>query len=710
MEATHAMTEDLAALAAEAAGLGDRLTRDPEDAAAAAALADLGRRLGLAPGIAPLPLPPVANPRVSILLLAWNQLPFTRRCLAALRRSVPAGLAEVVLVDNGSTDGTAAWARRQPDVRLLRNEENRGFGPANNQAAEQARGEYLLLLNNDTEPQFGFLERLVAALDADPGLGAATARLFAPSGELLEAGATVNLDATCTNRGRGAPGGIHSYREPVEVDYASACCLLVRRDAFRAAGGFDPRFAPAYYEDVDLCVTLRRQGWRLAVVPEAACLHAESVTARRLAGHESRRLRLQEEARRTFLAKWRDGFLGEAGAGPAGAAVATAAASVAASVAVAAGAPSAAASQAGAAAGADGPAVDGPAADGPTADGLTVDGPAAEAAALAAARAPLLPAPIRVAILTPRYAADCLWGEAMISSELREALEWRPDVREARVFSYADADEMAGWAPDLVFSFTAWRWPLRFPRAITLFYVVNFTHELMPPGRFLTWDDALRLDADVYAANTPAGVAILGRHKPAALLHMAASARVHRPRGVDPRYRAQVTYLGSYNPGTKGAACFDRYVAPAAEFDLALWGEMWERAPALLRRRWRGVLPIPDIARLYSSVDVAIGFNAESQARAGMINNRVFEVLACGALLLSDRVPAIEELFGDCAVFTDGYADTREKLAHYLARPEERAPLIARARAKILSGHTYDHRAREIIQLYADAARAKGRL
>lgn len=669
MEATHAMTEDLAALAAEAAELGDRLTCDPEDAAAAAALAGLGSRLGLAPEIAPLPLAPVADPRVSILLLAWNQLPFTRRCLAALRRAVPAGLAEIVLVDNGSTDGTDAWARRQPDVRLLRNEENRGFGPANNQAAAQARGEYLLLLNNDTEPQFGFLERLVAALDADPGLGAATARLFAPGGELLEAGAVVNLDATCTNRGRGAPGGIHSYREPVEVDYASACCLLVRRDAFRAAGGFDPRYAPAYYEDVDLCVALRRQGWRLAVVPEAACLHAESVTAHHLTGHESRRLRLQEEARQKFLAKWRDGFLGEAGAGPA--------------------------------AGAAGAAVAGAAG---------VEGPAAEAAALAAARAPLLPAPIRVAILTPRYAADCLWGEAMISSELREALEWRPDVREARVFSYADADEMAGWAPDLVFSFTAWRWPLRFPRAITLFYVVNFTHELMPPGRFLTWDDALRLDADVYAANTPEGVAILGRHKPAALLHMAASARVHRPRGVDPRYRAQVTYLGSYNPGTKGAACFDRYVAPAAEFDLALWGEMWERAPALLRKRWRGALPIADIARLYSSVDVAIGFNAESQARAGMINNRVFEVLGCGALLLSDRVPAIEELFGDCAVFTDGHADTREKLAHYLARPEARAPLIARARAKILGGHTYDHRAREIVQLYADAARAKGRL
>ncbi len=584
------------------------------------------------------------EPRVSILVLCWNQLAHTRRCLAALRRNVPANLAEIILVDNGSTDGTAAWAAAQPDVRLLRNAENRGFGPGNNQAAAVARGELLLLLNNDTEPQFGCLERLVAAADADPGIGAVGARLVSPGGELLEAGAVLNLDGTCTNRGRGAPAGGHSWQQPADVDYASACALLVRREAFAALGGFDARFAPAYYEDVDLCAALREAGWRIAVAPEACVVHAESVTARELTGDEARRLSLQETARAKFLDKWGDRFLRPADA------------------------------------------------------------------ALAPVRKALLPAPIRVAILVPRYGADCLWGEAMVASELREALEWRPDVREARVFSYADAAGIDPFAPDLVFSFTAWRQPLRFRRGITLFYVVNFTHELMPPGRHLTWDDALRLDADVYAANSAEGVATLGRHKPTALLHMAANPRVHRPLGIDPKYRAQVAYLGSYNPATKGAGIFERYVAPAAEFDLALWGEMWERSPEALRRRWRGVLPIPDIARLYSSVDVAIGFNAESQARAGMVNNRVFEALACGALLLSDRVPAIEELFGDVAIFTDGWDDTRAQLAHWLFRPGERAEMCARARARILAEHTYDHRARQIVALYAEAARAKGML
>ena len=636
---------DYAALAGETANLTDRLLTDADDIAARAGLTACAARLGLATEPFVGPLPPADDPRVTVIVLACNELAHTRRCLAALRRTLPPGLAEIILVDNGSTDGTAAWAATQPDLRLLHNAENRGFGPANNQAAELARGEHLLLLNNDTEPQPGWLERLVTTIDADPGLGAVGARLVSPDGLLLEAGAIINLDGTCTNRGREAPDGIHSYAAPVTVPYVSACGLLVRRAAFAQVGGFDPRYAPAYYEDVDLCVALRAAGWRVAVEPAACVVHAESVTARRLSGSEPRRLKLQEAARRRFLEKW-EGRL--------------------------------------------------PADD--PADPLT------------AVRAPLLPAPIRVAILTPRYSADCLWGESMISSDLREALEWRADVREVRVFSYADADAIAGFNPDLVFSFTAWRRPLRFGRAVTIFYVVNFTHELMPPGQFLTWDDALRMEADVYAANTQEGVARLGRAATTSLLHMAANPRVHRPCPSDPRYRSRVTYLGSYNPATKGHAVFDRYVLPAADFDLALWGEMWENAPASLRRHWRGLLPGGEIARLYSSVEVALGFNAASQAAAGMVNNRVFEVLACGALLLSDRVPAIEAMFGDCAIFTDGGDDTRDKLAHYLAHPEERARLTALARRRILAEHTYDHRARQLVEMYAAGARAKGRL
>jgi spore maturation protein CgeB len=283
-------------------------------------------------------------------------------------------------------------------------------------------------------------------------------------------------------------------------------------------------------------------------------------------------------------------------------------------------------------------------------------------------------------------------------------------VSEARVFSYATANQLRNFKPDLLLSWTAWREPLHGTDAVTLFYVVNFVHEHMPAGQFLTADDALRMDADLYAANSAEITARFAEYKPASQIHLAANPRVHRRQSGLDEYRCQVTYLGSYNVATKGPEVFDRYILPATDFDLQLWGDMWDRSPDVFRRHWRGLLPGGDIGRLYSSVDVAIGFNAESQAAAGMVNNRVFEVLSCGALLVSDRVPAIAEMFPDEAVYTDGHDDLRDKLAHYLDHPAEREAITRRARQAILSGHTYDHRARQIIQMYADHQRQKGRL
>ncbi|MFH1845156.1 MAG: glycosyltransferase [bacterium] len=633
-------TIDYAGIDRDVRACSQRLTADANDAGAIAQLQHQARALGLVSS----ETTPAGPPRVSIIVLCRDQLAYTRRCLTALRRTLEPGLAEIILVDNGSQDGSADWAEAQPDLRVIRNEDNRGFGPANNQAAAKARGEYLVFCNNDTEPQVGWLESLLAVADNDPEVGAVGARLVNRDGVLLETGAVLNSDGSCTNRGRETIQSAHSYEPALTVDYASACALLVRKDAFGQVGGFDPRYAPAYYEDVDLCLGLRQNGYRIVVEPKAWVVHHESITARVVTGSEQRRVELQEAARRKFLAKWQDRLP------------------------------------------------------------LPSDDP------LAPVRTPILPEPIKVAILVPYHHPGCMWGEAMNGEDLREAFEWRPDVNAAKIFSYATARELDHFKPDLLLSWTAWRYPLQYQSAVSLFFIVNYTHEFMPAGRFHTWEDALRLDADLYAANSSEAVQRLGEFKPASLLHLAANPRVHRPQAAYPEYRSQVTYLGSYNPGTKGQSVFDRYIVPATEFDLSLWGEMWERSPDLLRKHWQGKLPIPDIGKLYSSVDIAIGFNAQSQAAANMVNNRVFEVLSCGALLVSDRVPAIEAMFGDSAVFTDGYGDLRDKLAHYLENPSEREAITRHARERIMAGHTYDHRAREIIAMFADYQKERGRL
>lgn len=324
-----------------------------------------------------------------------------------------------------------------------------------------------------------------------------------------------------------------------------------------------------------------------------------------------------------------------------------------------------------------------------------------EADSLAGIRQAVLQQPARIAIAIPHADPWQMWGEALNAVDLREAFEWRPDVEEVRVFDYGDAHEIPGFHPDLTISWSAWRLPLRPGMGTTLFYLVNFTHEHMPAGQFLGVEDALRVDADLYAANSAELAERLSSEKPARLLHLAANPRFHRPRESDPRYRSRVGYLGSFNPGTKGEETYERYLRPALPLAPAICGEGWQASPASYRRHWRGLLPIRHGPRFCSSVDIALGFHAASQAAAGMINNRVFETLGCGAFLLSDAGEALRDVLAGGYVATAGGQDSADKIAYYLDHPEERARIAQRGRDCVLARHTYDHRAREILEMLA---------
>lgn len=248
---------------------------------------------------------PAAPRPVSIVIPVWNKAEYTRRCLESIIRFTPEELFEVVIVDNGSTDGTAELlAALDGDVRVIRNRENAGFVGACNQGAAAARGKYLLFLNNDTEPQEGWLQALVAAAEADPAAGAVGAKLVYPDGRLQEAGGLVFSDASGWNFGRGADPGLPALNRPCEVDYCSGAALLVRRDLFERLGGFDARYAPAYYEDTDLCFGIRKLGHKVLYCPGAVVIHHEGITAGTdLAAGMKRH---QAENRARFAAKWAD--------------------------------------------------------------------------------------------------------------------------------------------------------------------------------------------------------------------------------------------------------------------------------------------------------------------------------------------------------------------------------------------------------------------
>lgn len=219
----------------------------------------------------------------SVVICVHNKLKLTQRCLEVLLEERSPLLAEIVVVDNGSSDGTSGYletlAAREPLLRIISPGENLGFVGGNNLAAAHARGEYLVFLNNDTEPAAGWLEALLATAEADATVGAVGAKLVYPNGTLQEAGGVVFADGSGWNVGKGGNPDDPRYTFAREVDYCSGACLLVRRELFELHGRFDERFAPAYYEDTDLCFGIRALGYRVLYQPAAVVVHHEGATA-----------------------------------------------------------------------------------------------------------------------------------------------------------------------------------------------------------------------------------------------------------------------------------------------------------------------------------------------------------------------------------------------------------------------------------------------
>ncbi|HTX58254.1 MAG TPA: glycosyltransferase family 2 protein, partial [Verrucomicrobiae bacterium] len=213
------------------------------------------------------------SPLLSIIIPAFERWPLTNACLTALREAWDDEIdAEVIVVDDGSRDETAALLAGCPNVRAIALPENRGFVEAVNAGAEAARGRLLFFLNNDAFVTPGCIRALIETLEPEY-VGAAAAQLCYPGGTISEAGGIVWRDARGVNYGRGDDPRDWRYRYAREVDYGSAAALMVRADAFRDTGGFSREFAPAYYEDTDLCFALRDAGLRVVYQPRALVYH-----------------------------------------------------------------------------------------------------------------------------------------------------------------------------------------------------------------------------------------------------------------------------------------------------------------------------------------------------------------------------------------------------------------------------------------------------
>jgi hypothetical protein len=259
---------------------------------------------------------PQAAPDLSVIIVSWNTCGLLRDCLASVERHLADVANDVIVVDNSSPDGSAEMVTAEfPDVHLIRNAENLGFGVANNQAMGVARGRWFLLLNSDTLLVDDSVSRLFKKVKDSRDIGVAQCRLFFPDGRLqytAQRFPTLGL-ALFEDLGlyklapRRAPGillrGYWKHDAERDVDWVIGAFMLVPRGVFEQTGGFDERLF-MYGEDREWCYRIRTMGWRVRFYPDASIVHL---------GHASSDIRWGDERVALCLERDRDFYVEQRG-------------------------------------------------------------------------------------------------------------------------------------------------------------------------------------------------------------------------------------------------------------------------------------------------------------------------------------------------------------------------------------------------------------
>jgi O-antigen biosynthesis protein len=255
------------------------------------------------PAILPLVIATSSTPQVSIIIPVYGQHVMTYTCLKSIAETCVNESIEIIVIDDCSPEPAADALASVAGISVVRNDTNLGFLKNCNKAAAMARGDFVLILNNDIIVTPGWLAAMRDVWQMREDVGMVGAKLIYPDGRLQEAGGIVWRDGSAWNWGRNQDASLPAYNYLREVDYTSGACLLLKRDFWNQLGGFDERYVPAYYEDTDLAFRVREAGKKVFYQPRAVVVHFEGQSSGTDVTQGVKKHQVTNQ--QTFLARWR---------------------------------------------------------------------------------------------------------------------------------------------------------------------------------------------------------------------------------------------------------------------------------------------------------------------------------------------------------------------------------------------------------------------